>query len=255
MDRRDFIRTTGTLLAGASLAPRALGESSASNAGGIRLILPINRGWRFSPKQVDGGHDKDFDDSAFDRIVVPHTNKRLPWHGFDEKDYQFVSLYRRRFKLPKQAKGKRVFVDFEGVMTAATVWVNGVRLGEYKGGYTPFSFELTPHVDWNGENILAVDVDSTERSDIPPFGYEIDYLTFGGMYREVALRIVPESFIENIFVRPKEVLSGKPSVEVQCFLENPTASRQPLTIEVELLDGAETIGKASGRISKAEQGS
>jgi len=248
MDRRDFIRTTGTLLAGASMAPHALGESSAPNAARGRLILPINRGWRFSPKQTEGGHDKNFDDSAFDRIVIPHTNKRLPWHGFDEKEYEFVSLYRRRFKLPAQAKGKRVFVDFEGVMTASTVWVNGARLGEYKGGYTPFSFELTPHLDWDGENVLAVDVDSTERPDIPPFGYEIDYLTFGGIYREVALRIVPDTFLENIFVRPKDVLSGKPSVEVECFLENAKASRRPLSLELELLDGNQTIAKVSQKI-------
>src|SRR5215471_5636326 len=120
-------------------------------------------------------------------------------------------------------------------MTASTVWINGERLGEYKGGYTPFSFELTPHIDWNGENILAVDVDSRERSDIPPFGYEIDYLTFGGIYREVALRIVPETFIENIFVRPKDVLSGKPSVDIDCFLAG--AAAQNLTLEVELRDG------------------
>ena len=73
MDRRDFIRTTGTLLAGAGLAPHALGESSAANTAGGRLILPINRGWRFSPKQTEGGHDKNFDDSAFDRIVIPHA--------------------------------------------------------------------------------------------------------------------------------------------------------------------------------------
>jgi len=205
---------------------------------------------------VDRGHEKDFDDSGFEPVVVPHTNVRLPWHGFDEKQYEFVSLYRRRFRLPEEAHGKRVFVDFEGVMTASTVWINGERLGEYKGGYTPFSFELTPHIAWDRENVLAVDVDSTERPDIPPFGYEIDYLTFGGIYREVALRIVPESFIENVFVRTKEVLSGNPSVDVQCFIENPTASRQPLTIAVELLDGEQIIGKGSQRIVfKTGQGS
>ena len=97
--------------------------------------------------------------------------------GPDEIATQTRDLYGRgwrRFKVPSRAKGYRVFVDFEGVMTAATLYVNGVRLGEYKGGYTPFSFELTPHLDWKGENVLAVDVDSTERPDIPPFGYEID---------------------------------------------------------------------------------
>src|SRR5437773_7875163 len=251
MDRRRFIRTTSTLLAGASLAPHALGETPGTDGAAGRTILPINREWRFSPKQVEGGHDKNFDDTGFERVVVPHTNKRLPWHGFDEKEYEFVSLYRRRFKVPSRAKGHRIFVDFEGVMTAATVWINGVRLGESKGGYTPFSFELTPHLDWDGENLLAVAVDSTERPDIPPFGYEIDYLTFGGIYREVALRIVPATFIENIFVQAKDVLSGKPSVDVESFLENSQASREPLTIQVELFDGNQSIATASHRVSAA----
>ena len=248
MDRRDFIRTSATLVAGASLAPLALGDSSTPAPAG-RTVLPINRGWRFSAHPVDGGHDKNFDDSAFDRVVVPHTNKRLPWHGFDDKEYEFVSLYRRRFKLPKSAEGKRVFVDFEGVMTASTVWINGARLGEYKGGYTPFSFELTLHLDWTGDNVLAVDVDSSERSDIPPFGDEIDYLTFGGIYREVALRIVPQVFLGNIFVRPKDVLSAKPGVDVECFLESAQPLPKDLSLEVELFDGAHSIGKASERIA------
>ena len=248
MDRRKFIKQTGTFIAGAALAPYAISEagaqSAASTAAG-RLVLPMNRKWRYSRTVVENGHAKDFDDSAFDRVVVPHTNARLPWHGFDEKTYEFVSLYRRRFKLPPEAKGKRVFIDFEGVMTASTVWINGAKLGEYKGGYTPFSFELTPHLDFDGENVLSVDVDSTERADIPPFGYEIDYLTFGGIYREVSLRIVPATFIENIFVRPKNVLTPSPSLDVDCFVQHLEASKDALTLDVELLDGDHVVAKGS----------
>lgn len=231
------------MIAGARLAPGAYGENSSTPAG--RLLLPINRNWRYSPKFVEGGHEKAFDDAAFERVVIPHTNVRLPWHGFDERTYESVSLYRRRFKLPAAARGKHVFADFEGVMTASTVWINGVRLGEYKGGYTPFSFELTPHIDWDGENVLAVDVDSTERPDIPPFGYEIDYLTFGGIYREVALRLVPSIFIENIFARPKDVLTPKPSLDVDCHLQHLESSREPLTLEIALIDGGRVVGKNS----------
>src|SRR5260221_9871740 len=138
-------------------------------------------------------------------------------------------------------------------MTASTVWINGERLGEYKGGYTPFSFELTAHLDWEGDNVLAVDVDSSERSDIPPFGNEIDYLTFGGIYREVWLRVVPQTFLENVFVQTKDVLTAKPSVDVECLLENVTGT--PLTIDVELLDGNQAVGKASLRVpSSAAKG-
>jgi beta-galactosidase len=248
MDRRRFIKQTGTLIAGAALA-HAIPENGAdSNTAAGRLVLPMNRKWRYSRSFVEGGHAKDFDDSGFERVVIPHTNVRLPWHGFDEKTYEFVSLYRRRFKLPAEARGKRVFVDFEGVMTASTVWINGERLGEYKGGYTPFSFELTSHLDFEGENLLAVDVDSTERPDIPPFGYEIDYLTFGGIYREVSLRVVPATFIENIFVRPKKVLTQSPAVDVDCFVQHLEASKNTLTIEIELLDGDHVVGKTSQQL-------
>jgi beta-galactosidase len=248
MDRRDFIRNTGALIAGATLAPTVFTgqQSSASPAG--RLVLPMNRNWKYGSTTSEAAHSKDFDDSQFERVVIPHTNSRLPWHSFDEKNYQFVSVYRRRFRLPPEARGQRVFVDFEGAMTASTVWINGMRLGEYKGGYTPFSFELTPHLDFNGDNVVVVDLDSTERADIPPFGNEIDYLTFGGIYREVWLRIVPQTFIENIFARPKDVLTAKPGLEVDCFLQHSGTTPTPLALEAELLDGSRVVSKTTLRV-------
>jgi beta-galactosidase len=249
MDRREFIKTTSTLLASTGLPTLAHGAKSgrermtASQQG--RMILPMNRNWRYSRVPLEGAHAVEFDDSGMERVVVPHTNIPLPWHSFDDKDYEFISVYRRRFRLPAQAREHRVFVDFEGVMTASTVWINGVRVGEYKGGYTPFSFELTPHIDFDGENVLAVDVDSTERADIPPFGGEIDYMTFGGIYREVALRVVPATFLENIQVRPQQVLTAQPTLEVDCHVEGQQERQAPLTLEVALLDGDRVLASAA----------
>src|SRR5258708_18273051 len=177
MDRRNFLKNTGTLIAGATLVPHALSrasESTASNTAG-RLVLPMNRNWRYSSRSAEGAHSKDFDDSGFERVVIPHTNVRLPWHGFDEKIYEFVSIYRRHFKLPEDARGKRVFVDFEGAMTASTVWINGTRVGEYRGGYTPFSFELTPHLDFAGENVLAGQLTCNDVQDSPACREEEDH--------------------------------------------------------------------------------
>src|ERR1700687_3797424 len=251
MDRRKFLKTTGTFIAGATIARSTLATGASEPAPG-RLVLPLNRNWRYSRAVAEGAHARDFDCSEYERIVMPHTNVRLPWHSFDEKSYEFVSSYRRRFKLPPEARGHRVFVDFEGVMTASTVWINGERLGEYKGGYTPFSFDLTPHIDFNGENLLAVDVDSSERPDIPPFGYQIDYLTFGGIYREVSLRIVPATFIENVFVRPKNALTSTPGLEVDCFVLHSEATREPLTLEVSLGEGDHVLAKGMQRVALAQ---
>ena len=254
MDRRDFLRTTGTLVASGAIGKNMFADAVAqgSTSAGGRTLLPINRNWRYHPALPEGFEARTFDDSGFEKVVLPHTNRRLPWHSFDEKSYEFVSAYRRHFRLPPEAQGKHVFVDFEGVMTASTVWINGQKLGEYKGGYTPFSFELTPHLDWNRDNVLAVAVDSSERPDIPPFGYEIDYLTFGGIYREVVLRIVPGTFVENIFTKPKDVLTDHPIVDVDCHIQHLEPSRRPLSLEVEIRDGEQSIAKAVQKIPASD---
>jgi beta-galactosidase len=136
--RRDFIKTAGAVLATTALSGTpALADDQVVQG---RSIHPINRNWRYHPSKIAGAEAPGFDDSKFERVVVPHTNVMLPWHSFDEKEYEFISTYRRRFKFPRDAEGKRVFVDFEGVMTASTVWINGVHLGDYRGGFTPFSF-------------------------------------------------------------------------------------------------------------------
>jgi beta-galactosidase len=249
MDRRDFLKTTGTMLAAATVTsgvPASGYAATSASAATGRIVLPINRNWRYNSTSMPEARGRDFDDSGFARVTVPHTNLRVPWHSFDEKSYEFVSVYRRRFRLPAATRGRRVFVDFEGVMTASTVWLNGQRLGEYKGGFTPFSFELTPHVDFDRDNVLAVEVDSSERPDIPPFGYEVDYLTFGGIYREVSLRAVSPTYLENIFAQPKDVLSEHPTLNVQCFLaSDQKSSGSGLSVQAALYDGERLLAKTT----------
>lgn len=252
MNRRDFLKTTSGVLATTALSD-TFARAKPAGPGG-RMVLPMNRNWKFKPAKVTAGTGAQFDDSGFETVVIPHTNVQLPWHNFDDKSYEFVSTYRRRFRLPEgAAEGKRVFVDFEGSMTATRVWINGMELGEYRGGFTPFTFELTPHLVRGGENVLVAEVDSTERADIPPFGYEIDYMTFGGLYREVSLRIVPEVYLDNILARPSEVLSGRPSLDVDCFLSGKPGPADALSLAVELLDGAKVIARGEEPVRFAGQ--
>ena len=217
MNRRDFI---GGSLAGLTLLGQASGAPE-QRAG--RVVFPLNHNWLFGGRATGGCSAPGFNDSGFERVTLPHTNALLPWHSFDEKQYEFISIYRRHFRLPAEMRDQRVFVDFEGAMTASTVTFNGHKFAEYKGGYTPFSFELTPHMKWDGDNVIAVELDSTERPDIPPFGALIDYLTFGGIYREVSLRVVPSVYIENVFAMPVDVMSPNRSVKVQVHMGSGTS--------------------------------
>ena len=97
MIRRDFIKLASAVAAGSAFSATAGVAEPAVGAGG-RQILPLNRNWRFHPARVDGAESPGFDDSKFQRVVIPHTNIELPWHSFDDRDYEFISTYRRRFK-------------------------------------------------------------------------------------------------------------------------------------------------------------
>ena len=237
LNRRAFLTGSATATALWQVA-----SAEPAPARTLPRSLSLNRNWLYGGKATPGCSAADFDDRKFQRVTIPHANKMFPWHSFNEKDFQFVSIYRRHFKLTPPP-GRRVFVDFAGVMTAATVSINGHKLGEYRGGYTPFSFDLTPHLRPDGSNVLAVEVDSTERPDIPPFGENIDYLTFGGIYREVALRIVPAVSIGGIFAKPVDVLGGGRRVEVTCTMDGQAAGH---TLKVELRDGAHVVSSAEG---------
>uniref|UniRef100_UPI003FEFA488 sugar-binding domain-containing protein n=1 Tax=Candidatus Fimivicinus sp. TaxID=3056640 RepID=UPI003FEFA488 len=168
----------------------------------MRTTLPLNFGWRYTPAFDPAMVTPTFDASAFALVDIPHTCKELPLNYFDERDYQFVSGYRKEFALPRgmRMKGNRFLLHFEGVANAAKVYLNGTLLGEHKGGYTAFVFDVTDTVKTRG-NVLTVEVDSTERPEIPPFGRVVDYLCYGGIYREVWLECVNEVYIEDTFIR------------------------------------------------------
>ncbi len=174
----------------------------------MRKCENFNQDWLFAAESLG----LDVPDRAFKAVTLPHTNKVFPHHNFDNQDYQFISTYRKRFYYSGNNDESLIFLDFEGVMLACTVYLNGSLIGEHRGGYDTFSFNITSDLI-DGENILTVYVDSREREDIPPYGNLVDYLTFGGIYRDVHLRTVHPIHIENLFVKPQNVL-GKP--ELKC---------------------------------------
>ncbi|MBC8098144.1 MAG: glycoside hydrolase family 2 protein, partial [Armatimonadetes bacterium] len=165
----------------------------------MRQVFAFNHDWLFYAQPAAEA----LPDSAFAAVTLPHTNQVFPHHNFDDAEYQFVSTYRKRFTLPAARDSRRIYLDFEGAMTAATVSINGHTFAEHQGGYVPFSFDITDYLVENGENLLTVQLDSTERQDIPPHGHTVDYMVFGGIYREVALRYIEPCHIVNVFVKPQ----------------------------------------------------
>ena len=224
-----------------------------------RSVARIDRGWRYAPVPLASGEEAD-PGVDLEPVTLPHSTVPLPARAFDDREYQLVSSYRRTLDLRGADRGARVFVDFDGVMTAATVYLHGIRLGEHLGGFVPFSFELTDGLRWSGDDVLAVEVDSTERPDIPPFGGHLDYLTFGGIYRDVRLRLVPPTHLHDVFAKPVDVLTERRRIEVACTVESAEPPREPLTLTASVLDGERVVATASAPLdppswqgSRAEQ--
>ena len=130
-------------------------------------------------------------------VRLPHTCRELPLHYADPSDYEMVCGYRRALTVPD---APRVFLRFDGAAHQAEIYLNGQLAGQHQGGYTGFTIEITDLVHRGTENLLAVRLDTREDPSLPPFGFVIDYLTYGGLYREVWLETSPQSRVSDLFV-------------------------------------------------------
>lgn len=174
-------------------------------------------------------------------VHLPHTNEELPYSYFDEKRFQKVTGYKKIFKTPQCHGNQVVKVRFEGVMTYAKVYLNDAYLGEHKGGYTPFEFVVTELLkDGDEDNTLFIIVDSRERDDIPPFGGQIDYLTYGGIYREVTLDIYQETHIENVKIETPDVLAELKKVDAKIWLNEPSEEKE-VCVALKLMDSERNL--------------
>jgi beta-galactosidase len=117
----------------------------------MRTIRNFNQDWLFAPEKVDF----DAPDDQFEAITLPHSNKLFSQLFVDNNAYQFVSTYRKRFYTPENGSGKRVFIDFDGAMLMSAVYINDELVGVHKGGYTPFSYDITELLA-SGENCVTV---------------------------------------------------------------------------------------------------
>ena len=161
----------------------------------MRQIIHLNDGWEFSPE-----FDSTFLSGAGEAQAVrlPHTCKTTPYNYFDEGIYQMICGYRKRLDL-SELGDRRAFICFGAAAHYAKIYLDGELIGEHKGGYTAFEVEL---VTDNPSPLLAVELDTRESLDFPPFGKVIDYLTYGGLYREVRLEYREKIYIGDLYAKP-----------------------------------------------------
>src|SRR5690606_25256516 len=163
----------------------------------------------------------------YDMDTAPRAELPASWltHAPEMRHYQGLVWYQRRFDAAPQS-GMRYFVRFGAANYAAEAWLNGERIGRHEGGFTPFAFEITGLLRENG-NRLVVGVDSThtERTVPPPV---TDWENYGGLTRSVRIIGVPETYIDDAWVR----LTDDGRIAVDVALDGPQAAGSAVELEI-----------------------
>lgn len=157
------------------------------------MDIAFNNDWLFT-ENFDAG----FDEAV--SVRLPHTAKEIPYNYINCRDYQMVCGYRKIFTAPSDWQGKKLILRFDGAAHEATVFCNGERVGYHACGYTAFCVDITDLVRLGGENVIDVRLDTRESLNIPPFGFVIDYLCYGGLYREVTLEVKEPEYIKEVLI-------------------------------------------------------
>lgn len=208
----------------------------------VRKEKNFNTGWLYAPINDDNGYRTDLCEEAFLPVCVPHANKRLETYKGEDfqgqiDSYRFVSWYRRHFALDSAYGDKKIYVAFEGVATIADVYVNGQFVGNHKGAYTEFTFDITDYVRTDGQdNVIAVRVDSTRQTEVPPEGGDVDYCLFGGIVRNVRMIVTEKMHMKDITVSTPGISQGGGQAHVKALVVNGTETEKNIVVETVIKD-------------------
>ncbi len=224
----------------------------------LQNVIPVTDGWKFIRADVNNAETVAFDDSEWSQITLPHT-----WNDKDTLSggnyYRGPGWYRIKLDIPETAKDKRVFIHFEAASLVADVYFNGVHLGQHRGGFTAFCYELTPYVKKNSPNILAVRVDNSPFEDVPPLSG--DFSIYGGIYRPVWLIIknpvciTPLDYASpGIYFKQTKVTKEEAIVDVLAKVSNGLDKPAMVQSRVTILDAnSATVAKAE-KLAQVEPG-
>ncbi|WEK21382.1 MAG: glycoside hydrolase family 2 TIM barrel-domain containing protein [Candidatus Pedobacter colombiensis] len=248
--------------------PAIVKDAKTSDNTSPRISKVINEHWTFNyfpdTKADKGGFENpSFNDSKWPSVAVPHT-----WSTYEttgevhpfirnpsdkDNDYWWKGWgwYRKHFTIPVSQKGKRIFIEFDGVQKYSKVYINGKYLGDHKGGYGTFDFDLTDYIKFGEDNLLAVTVNNNllDSYSIPPMRAG-NFDVYGGIYRDTRLVIKSPVYIPmqgsashegGTFITTPKVNEKEGIVRVQTYVKNSLS--QPKTCVVKT-----TIADATGSV-------
>jgi beta-galactosidase len=199
-----------------------------------------------------------FDDSEWQAVSIPHTWQTYETTGdlhpfignASEHDDPYWwngwGCYRKHFSIKEENKGRKIFIEFDGVQKNCEIWLNGYKLGSHQGGFNSFYFDLTEFIKFDEDNILAVAVSNKHLDPYrtPPMTAG-NWNLYGGIYRDVRFVIKENIYIPfqgsykhegGIFVTTPFVTKSAALVDVQTWIKNDSRRMQEITLSTSILD-------------------
>ncbi|MDQ2731540.1 MAG: glycoside hydrolase family 2 protein [Armatimonadota bacterium] len=203
--------------------------------------MSLDDGWRFIKEDVPGAEAANFQDNQWQTISLPHT-----WNNLDGEDggnnyYRGPGWYRRNLTIDAALAAKSLFLKFDGAATVADVWVNGQVVGEHKGNFGAFCYDITPLVHTGADNVIAVKVNNAYNPDVPPRSG--DFTISGGLYRDVhllaldRLSVTPLDYASpGVFIKQSHVTDEGADLEITTELRNSNPADKNVTVRCTILD-------------------
>ncbi|MFC0604871.1 glycoside hydrolase family 2 TIM barrel-domain containing protein [Winogradskyella pulchriflava] len=190
----------------------------------------INSGWQYSQ-----------DKTIWQTINIPHT-----WNIEDAFDDQpgyrrGLGYYKKQIFIPSEESEKIHYLKFNAINQEATVFVNGKKVGNHKGGYTAFNFDVTKFLKYDDYNLIEVTVDNSHNIDIPPL--DADFTFYGGIYRDVELISLPKQHFslkdfasDGFYIDYPFVSKGAAKIEIKALIDNFDSNEVELNLNLDVFD-------------------
>ncbi|MFD2162150.1 glycoside hydrolase family 2 TIM barrel-domain containing protein [Paradesertivirga mongoliensis] len=213
----------------------------------VRNVVPFEENWKFIQKDVAGAEKPDYNDNTWKTLSVPHdwsiegpydrNNTTGRGGGYLPGG---IGWYRKSFTIPQRDAGKKIYIEFDGIMANSDVWVNGKHLGQRPNGYVGFRYELGPHLVPGKTNIIAVRADNS----VQPASR---WYTGAGIYRHVRLITANPVHVDQwgVFITAKDVSDKSAMVNVKTAVLNESGSSKQITLQTALYSPDGKILKTS----------
>lgn len=208
----------------------------------MRQIININTDWQFT---------KDIHSNKWESVTIPHT-----WNAVDgaagNEYYKGACYYTRALQLDSNLEGKRIYIEFNAVNSIADVYINEVHLGQHKGGYSIFRFDITDHVKFGETNSIQVKADNTIVDDVYPL--MADFTFYGGIYRDVNIVVTEDIHFnlmdegsQGVYIAQDKVSHEKAELSIKANIISHLEEEQGIRLFAEFIDAEGKVVKYTAK--------